>query len=389
MPPHSRTIHDEGIVFDNFRLVDEHGLRETELRTALAAGPGPARNPDQNVADLRAQIAANEKGIRELRAMIGHFGRDMVRAYMQHVRENAEASVREVIDRIGNGEQSLQLDNGAIIRVRISVDRDRREVIVDFSGTSAQEDTNFNAPVSVTRAAVLYVFRSLIAENIPLNAGCMEPIRLIIPDACLLNPHYPAAVVAGNVETSQCITNALYGALGVMAGAQCTMNNLTFGDDRLQYYETICGGSGAGPDFDGTDAVHTHMTNSRMTDPEVLEARFPVLIRRFSIRSGSGGDGCHRGGDGVERHIEFRAPMTAAILSNNRLTAPFGLGGGAPGQAGRNRVMRGGGHVEVVDSVGELQLETGDTLIIETPGGGGYGDPGTGKMKRDATTTRN
>jgi len=373
MPPYSHTIHDEGILFDNFRLVDEHGFRETELRAALAAGPGPARNPDQNVADLRAQIAANEKGLRELRAMIGHFGRDTVRAYMRHVRANAEASVRDVIDRIGDGEHTLELDNGVIIHVRIAVNRDRREVIVDFSGTSPQSDTNFNTPLSVTRAAVLYVFRSLIAERIPLNAGCMEPIRLVIPEACLLNPHYPAAVVAGNVETSQCITNALYGALDVMAAAQCTMNNLTFGDDRLQYYETICGGSGAGPDFDGTDAVHTQMTNSRMTDPEVLEARFPVLIREFSIRRNSGGNGFHRGGDGVVRRIEFRAPMTAAILSNNRLTAPFGLHGGAPGKAGRNRVIRQDGHAEVVDSVGELQLETGDTLIIETPGGGGYG----------------
>jgi 5-oxoprolinase (ATP-hydrolysing) len=378
MPPHSHTIHDEGILFDHFRLVDKHGFRETELRAALAAGPGPARNPDQNVADLRAQIAANEKGVRELRTMIGHFGHETVRAYMRHVRANAAASVRNVINRIGNGEHTLKLDNGAIIHVSISVDRDSREVIVDFGGTSAQDDSNFNTPVSVTRAAVLYVFRSLIAERIPLNAGCLEPIRLIIPDGCLLNPQYPAAVVAGNVETSQCITNALYGALGIMAGSQSTMNNLTFGNDRMQYYETICGGSGAGPDFDGTDAVHTHMTNSRMTDPEVLEARFPVLIREFSIRAGSGGGGCRRGGNGVVRRIEFRAPMTAAILSNNRLTAPFGLHGGAPGQAGRNYVTRKDGQTEAVDSVEELQLETGDTLNIETPGGGGYGEPESG-----------
>ena len=378
MPPHSHTIHDEGILFDHFRLVDEHGFREKELRAALAAGPAPARNPDQNVADLRAQIAANEKGVRELRAMLGHFGHEMVRAYMRHVRVNAEASVRSVIDRIGDGEHTLKLDNGATIHVSVSVDRDRREVIVDFSGTSAQDDSNFNTPISVTRAAVLYVFRSLIAERIPLNAGCLEPIRLIIPDGCLLNPQFPAAVVAGNVETSQCITNALYGALGIMAGAQCTMNNLTFGNDRMQYYETICGGSGAGPDFDGTDAVHTHMTNSRMTDPEVLEARFPVLIREFSIRRGSGGDGFHRGGNGVVRRIEFRAPMTAAILSNNRLTEPFGLHGGAPGRAGRNYVARKDGQTEAVDSVEELQLETGDTLVIETPGGGGYGEPESG-----------
>ncbi|MDP6675872.1 MAG: hydantoinase B/oxoprolinase family protein [Gammaproteobacteria bacterium] len=376
MPPHSHTIHDEGIVFDNFQIVDKDGFREAALRTALATGPCAARNPNQNVADLRAQIAANEKGIQELRTMIGHFGHDTVRAYMQYVRANAEASVRDVIDRIGDGEHTLELDNGMLIHVRVSVNHDKREVCVDFSGTSAQSDTNFNAPISVTRAAVLYVFRTLIAERIPLNAGCMEPIRLIIPDACLLNPHYPAAVVAGNVETSQCITNALYGALGIMAGAQSTMNNLTFGNDQLQYYETICGGSGAGPDFDGTDAVHTQMTNSRMTDPEVLEARFPVLIREFSIRRNSGGNGLHRGGNGVVRSIEFRAPMQAAILSNNRLTAPFGLQGGTSGKAGRNYIVRRDGHTEAVSSVGELKLETGDTLIIETPGGGGYGNAG-------------
>jgi len=375
MPAHSKTIHDEGILFDNFRLVDKNGFHEAELLAALSAQPGsPARNPEQNVADLRAQTAANEKGARELRAMIDHFGRDTVHDYMRHVRVNAEESVRAVIDRIGNGKHTLELDNGAIIRVQINVDQDSREVCVDFSGTSPQSETNFNAPLSVTRAAVLYVFRSLIDARIPLNAGCMEPIHLIIPDGCLLNPHYPAAVVAGNVETSQCITNALYGALGVMAAAQCTMNNLTFGNDQLQYYETICGGSGAGPDFDGTDAVHTQMTNSRMTDPEVLEARFPVLIREFSIRRNSGGTGHHRGGDGVVRKIEFLAPMTAAILSNNRLIAPFGLQGGAPGQTGRNSIMRQSGCVEAVDSVADLQLQVGDTLIIETPGGGGYGE---------------
>lgn len=377
MPPYSHTIHDEGIVFDNFQIVDTNGFRAAALRTALTSGPFKARNPDQNVADLRAQIAANEKGIRELRTMIEHFGHDTVRAYMQHVRANAAASVREVIDRIGDGEHALELDNGMLIRVRVSVNHDKREVCVDFSGTSAQSDTNFNAPIAVTRAAVLYVFRTLIAERIPLNAGCMEPIRLIIPDGCLLNPDYPAAVVAGNVETSQCITNALYGALGIMAGAQSTMNNLTFGNDQLQYYETICGGSGAGPGFDGTDAVHTQMTNSRMTDPEVLEARFPVLIREFSIRRNSGGNGLYRGGNGVVRSIEFRAPMQAAILSNNRRIGPFGLQGGTSGKTGRNYILRQDGHTEAVSSTSELQLETGDTLIIETPGGGGYGNAGS------------
>jgi len=373
MPPDSRTIHDEGILFDNFHLVDAQGFREAGLRAALAAGPFPARNPDRNIADLRAQIAANEKGIRELRAMCRHFGHAAVLAYMQHVRANAEASVRDVINRIGNGEQTLELDNGAVIRVCVTVDRDRREATVDFSGTSMQSETNFNAPAAVTCAAVLYVFRSLIAERIPLNAGCMVPIRLIIPDGCLLNPDYPAAVVAGNVETSQCITNTLHGALDIMASSQCTMNNLTFGNEHLQYYETICGGSGAGPDFDGTDAVHTQMTNSRMTDPEVLETRFPVLVREFSIRRHSGGNGRHRGGNGVVRHLEFRAPMTAAILSNNRRTAPFGLHGGAPGKPGRNRIVREDGRIEDVGAVGRMRLQKGDSLVIETPGGGGYG----------------
>ncbi len=375
MPPHSRSIHDEGIVFDNFQLVDRHGFRESAVREALAEKPGPARNPDQNIADLHAQVAANEKGAHELRAMISHFGHTTVRDYMRHVRMNAAASVRDAIDRIGDGDYTLPLDNGTIIRVHITVDHKTRQATVDFTGTSPQSESNFNAPMSVTRAAVLYVFRTLIAERIPLNAGCMEPIRLIIPHGCLLNPRYPAAVVAGNVETSQCITNALYGALGTIAGSQCTMNNLTFGNDELQYYETICGGSGAGPDFDGTDAVHTHMTNSRMTDPEVLEARFPVLIREFSIRCGSAGAGRQHGGNGVVRRVEFRTPMTVAILSNNRLTKPFGLHGGEPGQAGRNLVRRADGRMEAVDSVDELQLEVGDTLIIETPGGGGYGTP--------------
>ncbi len=375
MPPDSRSIHDEGVLFDVFRLVDAHGFREAAVRAALAGGPWPARNPEQNIADLRAQIAANEKGARELGAMIAHFGRNTVRAYMRHVRANAEASVRAAIGRLADGEHVLALDNGAAIHVRVVVDQARGEAVVDFTGTSPQSATNFNAPLSVTRAAVLYVFRTLIDAAIPLNAGCLRPIRLIIPAGCLLNPVYPAAVVAGNVETSQCIANALYGALGIMASAQCTMNNLTFGDDRMQYYETICGGAGAGPGFDGADAVHSLMTNSRMTDPEVLESRFPVLIREFAIRRGSGGAGRHRGGNGVVRRIEFRAPMTAAILSNNRRTAPFGLDGGAPGKPGHNRVIRRDGHCEDVDPVAELAVETGDTIVIETPGGGGFGSP--------------
>jgi len=373
MPPRSRTIHDEGILFDNFHLVDAGRLREAALREALAAGPHPSRNPDQNVADLRAQLAANEKGVQELRAMVKHFGRETVRAYMAHVQANAEECVRAVIDRLDDGECQSTLDDGTTIRVRIRIDRERREAEVDFTGTSSQSETNFNAPVSVTRAAVLYVFRTLIAEDIPLNAGCLTPIRLTVPDGCLLSPNYPAAVVAGNVETSQCVTNTIYGALNALAGSQATMNNLTFGDERYQYYETICGGSGAGPTFDGTDAVHTAMTNSRMTDPEVLEARYPILVREFSIRAGSGGTGRHRGGHGVVRKLEFLAPMRAAILANNRTTRPPGRAGGKDGQPGRTYVVHPDGTITALGAVDEFEVVPGDLLVIETPGGGGWG----------------
>jgi len=373
MPPRSRTIHDEGILFNNFHLVDAGHFREAALREALAAGPHPARNPDQNVADLRAQLAANETGVQELRAMTRHFGRDTVRAYMVHVRANAEECVRAVIERLDDGECQTTLDDGTTIRVRVRIDRERREAEVDFTGTSQQSETNFNAPVSVTRAAVLYVFRTLIAEDIPLNAGCLIPIRLTVPDGCLLNPNYPAAVVAGNVETSQCITNTLYGALNALAGSQATMNNLTFGNHRYQYYETICGGSGAGPTFDGTDAVHTAMTNSRMTDPEVLEARYPILVREFSIRNGSGGAGRHRGGHGVVRKLEFLAPMHVAILANNRTTRPPGRAGAEDGQPGRTWVVHPDGTIATLGAVDEFDVSPGDLLVIETPGGGGWG----------------
>ncbi len=374
MPPRSHSIHEEGVLFDNFKLVDGGRLREAELRDALGAGPYPARNPDQNIADLTAQLAANEKGVRELTAMIDHFGRDSVLAYMGHVQANAEACVRSVIERLGDGEYSLELDNGETIAVRVRIDANARSAEVDFAGTSRQSCSNFNAPVAVTRAAVLYVFRTLIAENIPLNAGCLIPIRLRVPDASLLSPEYPAAVVAGNVETSQCVTNALYGALGVMAASQGTMNNLTFGNDRYQYYETICGGSGAGPTFPGTAAVHTAMTNSRMTDPEVLEARYPVRVREFSIRRGSGGAGLHRGGDGVTRRLEFLEPMRAAILSNNRVTGPPGLAGGQPGLPGRTYVVHPDGSQTNYGPVDEFAIAAGDILVIETPGGGGWGE---------------
>ncbi len=375
MPPRSRSIHEEGVVFDNFKLVDAGRLREAELRDALAAGPYPARNPEQNIADLAAQLAANEKGVRELAAMIDHFGRDVVLAYMGHVQANAEECVRAVIDRLGDGEYSIELDNGEVIAVRVRIDVDARAAEVDFAGTSTQSHSNFNAPVAVTRAAVLYVFRTLVPENIPLNAGCLIPIRLSVPEGSLLNPGYPAAVVAGNVETSQCVTNALYGALGVVAAAQGTMNNLTFGDDRYQYYETICGGSGAGPTFPGTDAVHTAMTNSRMTDPEVLEARYPILVREFSIRRGSGGAGMYRGGNGVKRCLEFRESMRAAILSNNRVSGPPGLAGGRAGRPGRTYVIHPDGSRTDYGPVDDFAVAAGDVLVVETPGGGGWGEP--------------
>jgi len=374
MPPDSRTVEDEGVLLDNVLLVEAGRLREDAFRALLASGPWPARNPDQNMADLRAQIAANERGVQELRKMVEHFGLDVVTAYMGHVQDNAEEQVRRVLDVLKDGHYAYEMDSGAVIKVAISINSKARTATIDFTGTSDQLDTNFNAPTAVCKAAVLYVFRSLVDDDIPLNAGCLKPLDIVIPEGCMLNPRFPAAVVAGNVETSQCVTDTLYGALGTMAASQGTMNNFTFGNDRYQYYETICGGSGAGPDFHGASAVHTHMTNSRLTDPEVLEWRFPVLVRTFSIRRGSGGRGRWNGGDGVVRRIEFREPMTAAILSGHRIVPPFGMAGGAPGEVGRNTVERSGGHVEVLGGTDQTNMETGDVFVIETPGGGGYGD---------------
>jgi 5-oxoprolinase (ATP-hydrolysing) len=373
MPPSSKTVEEEGVLLDNVLLVDAGRFREAELLKLLSSGPYPSRNPAQNVADLKAQIAACEKGVQELHRMVRHFGQAAVEAYMRHVQDNAEEAVRRVLGVLKDGAFTYEMDDGAVIKVRIAIDRAARRARIDFAGTSAQLPTNFNAPSSVCKAAVLYVFRTLVEDEIPMNGGCLKPLEILIPEGSMLSPRYPAAVVAGNVETSQCITDALYGALGVMAAAQGTMNNFTFGNERYQYYETICGGSGAGPDFDGTDAVHTHMTNSRLTDPEVLEWRFPVLLESFAIRRGSGGRGAHKGGDGVVRRMRFREAMTAAILSGHRRVPPYGLAGGEPGALGRNWVERADGRREEFGGTHTIAVGRGDVFAIETPGGGGYG----------------
>ncbi len=377
MPPFSKTIDEEGVLFDNFLLVRGGVLRDAELRARLGGGRYPARNPEQTIADLRAQIAANEKGVQELRAMVAQFGRTTVAAYMQHVQDNAEESVRRVITALKDGDFLLALDNGAQIKVKVTVHAAQREATIDFSGTSAQLPNNFNAPKAVTMAAVLYVFRTLVDDDIPLNAGCLKPLHVIVPEGCMLNPTPPAAVVAGNVETSTCVTNALYGALGVMAASQCTMNNFTFGNEHHQYYETISGGSGAGPGFDGTSVVPTHMTNSRLTDPEVLEFRFPVRLESYEIRPGSGGAGRWRGGDGGVRRVRFLERMTASILSNGREVPAFGMAGGSSGALGINRVERCDGSQETLRHIGSAVMEPGDVFVIETPGGGGYGRAGS------------
>jgi len=375
MPPDSTHVEEEGVLIDNFKLVDggDGVLREAETHALLAGARYPARNPDQNLADLRAQVAANQKGVEELHKMVALYGLDVVRAYMGHVQDNAEEAVRRVIGALKDGRFVNQLDNGARIEVAIRVDQAARSAEIDFTGTSGQLPNNFNAPSSVCMAAVLYVFRTLVDDAIPLNAGCLKPLKVIIPPGSMLNPHYPASVVSGNVETSTCITNALYGALGVMAASQGTMNNFTFGNARYQYYETISGGSGAGLGFDGTDVVQTNMTNSRLTDPEILEFRFPVRLESYAIRPGSGGAGRWHGGNGGVRKIRFLEPMTAAILSNNRLHAPFGMAGGAPGAKGRNLVERVDGRVEELGHIGKTDMAPGDVFVIETPGGGGYG----------------
>ncbi|MDX2484227.1 MAG: hydantoinase B/oxoprolinase family protein [Pseudodonghicola sp.] len=379
MTPMATTVDEEGVLIDNFKLVENGRFSESEIREVLTDHRYPARNPDQNIADLKAQVAANARGVAELRAMIGQFGLDVVQAYMGHVQDNAAAEVARVIGRLSDGEYTYPTDTGQVIRVKITVDRDAGEATVDFTGTSEVQANNFNAPEPVTRAAVLYVFRVMVEAPIPMNAGCLRPVRIVIPEGSMLSPRYPAAVVAGNVETSQHVTNALFGALGAMANSQGTMNNLTFGNDRHQYYETLCSGSPAGvmndgTGFAGTDAVHVHMTNSRLTDPEVLELRYPVLLEDFRIDHGSGGAGRLAAGDGTTRRIRFLEDMEMAILSSHRERPPQGLAGGKPGRVGRTEIHRGDGSVEVLRAADQSTLSPGDAVVVVTPTAGGYGE---------------
>jgi 5-oxoprolinase (ATP-hydrolysing) len=378
MPPDSRSVEEEGVLIDNLLIVDEGRFLEGEVRALLSGGRWPARNVDQNIADLSAQIASCAKGAAELRRISGVYGVDVVAAYMGHVQTQAEAAVRRLLDRLSDGDFTYPMDNGAVVKVAVRIDRGARTATVDFTGTSDQLPGNFNAPLSVVRAAILYVVRTLIDEGVPMNDGCLRPVTIIVPEGSMLWPRYPAAVVAGNVETSQVVTDALFGALGVMAGAQGTMNNFTFGNAAHQYYETIAGGSGAGPDFDGADVVQTHMTNSRLTDPEILETRFPVLLEGFAVRRGSGGAGAHKGGDGGVRRVRFLEAMQAGILANRRIVPPFGLEGGAPGAVGACRVERADGSVEQLGSTASIAVEPDDVFVIETPGGGGFGPEAAG-----------
>jgi 5-oxoprolinase (ATP-hydrolysing) len=373
MPPDSKTVDEEGVLIDNVLLVDAGHFREAEMRALLAEGRWPARNPDRNIADLKAQVAACARGAGELKRVAGSYGRDVIDAYMAHVMDYAEEAVRRLIGRLSDGCFKYEMDGGATVSVAVTVDRDARTAVIDFAGTSGQLPSNFNAPYSICRAATLYAFRTMVDDQIPLNDGCMRPIELKVPEGSMLNPRYPAAVVAGNVETSQVVTDCLLAACGALAPSQGTMNNFTFGNDRHQYYETIAGGAGAGPDFDGASAVQTHMTNSRLTDPEILETRYPVVLERFAIRRGSGGGGAHHGGDGVERRVKFLEPMHAAILSNRRRVAPRGVAGGEDAAAGANRVVRADGREELLTATDGAEMAAGDAFVIQTPGGGGYG----------------
>ncbi len=378
MPPQSRSVEEEGVLIRNLKGVAAGQFDERAIRHLLTTAAHPSRNVEQNIADLRAQVAANQKGVAELQKMVAAFGMNTIQAYMQHVQDNAEEAVRRVIDRLRDGVFSYALDNGSVITVHLTVDAKRRHLKIDFSGTSLQQENNFNTPKAVTRAAVLYVFRCMVDDDIPLNEGCLKPIEISIPEGSMLAPQYPAAVVAGNVETSQAITDALFGALGVMAAAQGTMNNLTFGNAAHQYYETLCGGAGAGPGFDGASAVHTHMTNSRLTDPEILELRYPVRVETFEIRRCSGGVGQWHGGDGVRRAIRFLEAMELSILSNRREVPPFGLEGGEPGALGKNWIERADGTIQNLSATETVQIQRGDLFVIETPGGGGFGEGKTG-----------
>ncbi len=375
MPAFSRTIDEEGVLFDNWLLVRDGRFREQETRELLTTAAYPSRDPDSNLADLRAQIAANEKGIAELRRTTGEFGLDVVQAYMGHVQDNAEESVRRIVSRLHDGSCRYETDDGAVIAVQVTVDHGRRTAVVDFTGTSPQRPGNLNAPTSVVMAAVLYVFRTLVTDDLPLNSGCLTPLDVRVPEGSMLAPVFPAATVAGNVETSQAVTGALYAALGVQAEGSGTMNNLTFGNDRVQYYETVASGSGAGDGFDGADAVQTHMTNSRLTDPEILEWRYPVLLESFGIREGSGGTGRWHGGRGVERRIRFLEPVTVALLSGHRRVPPYGMAGGGPGALGEQYVERADGSTTPLEGRDTAELGAGDVLVLRTPGGGGYGTP--------------
>ena len=375
MPAFSTRVDEEGVLIDNWRLAGGGELREAATTELLTSAEFPSRNPGANLADLRAQIAANEKGVAELGQLVREFGLDVVTAYMGHVQDNAEEAVRRVIARLHDGECAYELDNGAVIKVAVRVDQQARTARIDFTGTSAQLPDNFNAPSSVAMAAVLYVLRTLVDDEIPLNAGCLKPVRVIIPPGSLLAPAYPAAVAAGNVETSQAVTGALYAALGVMAEGSGTMNNVTFGNGEYQYYETVASGSGAGDGFGGASVVQTHMTNSRLTDPEILEWRFPVRLESFEIRRGSGGAGRWPGGDGGRRRLRFLAPMTVSTLSSHRRVPPYGMAGGAPGQLGRQWVERADGRVTGLTGCDCAELGPGDVFVLETPGGGGYGPP--------------
>jgi len=375
-PPDSRHIDEEGVLIDNFKLVDAGALRDKETRELLGSGEYPCRNINQNMADLAAQIAANNTGVRELQKIVSQFGIDVVHAYMNHVQDNAEESVRNVLGLLKNGSFEYPLDKGLVIKVKVAIDNDNREAVIDFSGTSPQDALNYNAPKSIATAVVLYVFRTLVGTDIPMNEGCLKPLKIIVPEKTMINPEYPAAVISGNTEVSQAIAESLYGALGVLAGSQGTMNNFVYGNDQYQNYETICGGTGAGQGFNGTNAVHSHMTNTRMTDPEILEGRFPLTVEEFSIRKGSGGNGEFKGGEGIVRKIRFCEPMTVTVLSSNRKNQPYGLHGGEGGQSGENAVIRSSdGRVEILNGNDKVNMSLGDIFVLKSPGGGGFGKP--------------